>query len=222
MSDEEEKQEQHPWDRQPHEPIRWFMRFRAYLNLGPTRSIEKVFQNEFPEKEKGRQRPSNIWYVRSKEWLWKKRAEEWDISVANKALADAEKRRIEILTTGLALKHERVHVLKDLAETMLKDLSEEERRWLRDAKGIGQGEYFQVIELERFNAPEVEQLRGVLDDLAAELGERQRKLEHTGPEGGPIPVSVEDMEAIRQRRWEQAKKAIDDEGVTDPTGAGDG
>lgn len=29
------------------------------------------------------------------------------------------------------------------------------------------------------------------------------KIEHSGPNGGPIPVEVQDVEAIRKRRWKQ-------------------
>jgi hypothetical protein len=67
-------------------------------------------------------------------------------------------------------------VLKELADTLLADLRDPAKRWLRDVKGIGQGENWTQIEIERFNAAELEQLRGLLADIAKETGGRPKTI----------------------------------------------
>jgi hypothetical protein len=100
---------------------------------------------------------------------------------------------IKGLTEGLANKEARVALLKKLADKMAKELLEEpekkegSRWWLHNIKGIGQAGNFKEIEYFEFNAAEVQQLRGVLDDIAAETSGRIQKRELSGPGGGPIP-----------------------------------
>lgn len=86
------------------------------------------------------------------------------------------------LIKGLAKVEERVHLLQELAEKMRADLLEKDGRgfWLPQVKGIGSGLDFERVEYEEFNTAEVAQLRGVLDDIAQELGERGKTLEHKG------------------------------------------
>jgi hypothetical protein len=102
-----------------------------------------------------------------------------------KAIADeqvaaataAEVARIrEIMDSGFAQPHERVAVLKELAGTLLADLRTEEKRWLRDVKGIGQGDNWTEVNIVRFNAAELAELRGLLDDIAKETGGRPKTI----------------------------------------------
>lgn len=60
--------------------------------------------------------------------------------------------------------------------------------WLRDVKALGGGPGMRIAMLEAFNRDELEALRGLLDDIAKETGDRVKKLEHAGPKGGPIGV----------------------------------
>lgn len=85
------------------------------------------------------------------------------------------------LTTGLALAEERVNVLVQLAERLQADLFNDSGRgfWLEDAKMLGQGEFAERYEFERYNAGQVSDLRGVLDDIAKEVGGRQIKIDQT-------------------------------------------
>lgn len=78
----------------------------------------------------------------------------------------------EALGRGLALRANRLKTLIDLAQTLEDDLRLNDRLWLERVKGIGSGHSFErVVELE-FNEPEVRQLRGILDDIAKEVGGR--------------------------------------------------
>jgi hypothetical protein len=91
----------------------------------------------------------------------------------------------DALSEGLALKSQRVKRLKQLAGLMEKDLFGG-FLWLDQVKGVGSGEIAQIVDYEEFNKGEVDAYRGVLDDIAKELGGRSQRVEHSGPEGGPI------------------------------------
>jgi len=82
----------------------------------------------------------------------------------------------DALRTGLAIKSERVKSLQILAALMWKDLTGG-FLWLDQVKGLGSGEFMQVIDYEEFNAAEVKEYRGVLDDIAKELGHRKTVVE---------------------------------------------
>lgn len=85
----------------------------------------------------------------------------------------------EALTTGLALKEERVKSLKRLAALMERDIFGG-FLWTDQVKSVRDGESSTVVEYEEFNRSEVDAYRGVLDDLAKETGGRAIKQELTG------------------------------------------
>jgi len=89
------------------------------------------------------------------------------------------------LTSGLAIKEVRVSRLKRLAELMEKDLFGD-RLWTDEVKGIGSGPIAEIVEYEEFNRSEVDAYRGVLDDIAKEVGHRVTRQELTGKDGGAI------------------------------------
>ena len=93
----------------------------------------------------------------------------------------------EALTEGLALRSERVRRLKQLAALLENDLFGG-FLWLDQVKGVGSGDIATLVDYEEFNAGEVIQYRGVLDDIAKEVGHRVQKQEITGADGGPIVV----------------------------------
>src|SRR3990172_1461241 len=88
-----------------------------------------------------------------------------------------ENGRLKALTSGLAEKEKRVELLQMLAYQLAHDLvpgedGSGERVWMDRTKGIGSGVDFQVIKEEEFNASEIRELRGLLDDIAKEVGSR--------------------------------------------------
>lgn len=93
------------------------------------------------------------------------------------------------LNEGLALKTERIKKLKKLAILMERDLFGG-LLWTEDVKGVGSGDIAQIVEFEEFNKSEVDAYRGVLDDIAKELGERALRQEVTGKDGKPIKVKT--------------------------------
>lgn len=95
----------------------------------------------------------------------------------------------EALTEGLALVGVRVTKLKQLAALLERDLFGG-FLWLEQVKGVGSGDVATLVEYEDFNKAEVDAYRGVLDDIAKEIGGRVQKEERTGKDGGPIIFEV--------------------------------
>ena len=76
------------------------------------------------------------------------------------------------LTTGLALREERVAALKELAAIFHRELCKEGRLWLPHVKLIGTGKQAARVDYEEFNQAEVNSFFKVLDEIAKETGER--------------------------------------------------
>ena len=85
------------------------------------------------------------------------------------------------MQSGFALKHERIQALNALAEMLLEEVKEVDKRWCPDVKSIGQGEFAERVDIVRFNGSLIEQARKSLEDIAAELGERINRQELTLP-----------------------------------------
>lgn len=83
------------------------------------------------------------------------------------------KQEYDALNEGLAKTSERIKLLKKLAGEISKDLFDDKKMWLDRVKMIGHGKGQVEVEYEEFNSSEVVQLRGVLEDIAKELGARQ-------------------------------------------------
>lgn len=81
----------------------------------------------------------------------------------------------QALAAGYQTAAQRVSKLSALAEKLEADLTTGEKLWTKNVKGIGKGADFERIEYEEFNAAEVNQYRGLLDDIARELGGRVAK-----------------------------------------------
>lgn len=98
----------------------------------------------------------------------------------------------EALSEGLALKGERVRKLKQLAALLEKDLTGG-FLWLDQVKGVGSGDVAMIVDYEEFNSAEVIQYRGLLDDIAKEVGARAQRTELTGKDGGAIPIALTEV-----------------------------
>jgi hypothetical protein len=188
------------------ESVRAAQAWADYEALGPGRSLEKLLKEyrsrtgSVPTRQLSRLK---CWSV---DHNWQGRLRD----LAEKAAREAEEReaayRRSILEDGYGLHWERVRALKALAETLLADLTEGGKRWVTEPKQIGSGPTATVVELERFNAAEVEQFRGVLDDIAKEKRERKGTLKVTGKDGGPIEHADADADA---RRVEAVHRLLD-------------
>lgn len=82
----------------------------------------------------------------------------------------------DALTTGLALKSNRVMKLQQLATLMEADIFGG-FLWTDQVKMIGSGPFAKEVDYEEFNTAEVQQYRGTLDDIAKEMGHRRQGID---------------------------------------------
>jgi hypothetical protein len=164
----------------PRESARARQAWADYLALGDGRSLELLVREyqsrtgSVPSKQLSRLKK---W---SADYGWQDRLKKIADDVAAAAEAAYAARRHEILSTGYSLDHERVALLKDLLEDQVDDFRGNE--WVKDVKLAANGEQVQV---ERYNDEQMRQIRGLLDDIAKEVGGRQQKVDVTSG-GQPI------------------------------------
>lgn len=91
------------------------------------------------------------------------------------------------LVEGFALKEHRVYKLSILASLLEKDLFCG-FIWTDQVKGVGSGDIAEIVDYEEFNASEIIQYRGLLDDIAKEMGGRVQKSEVSGADGAPVVI----------------------------------
>ncbi len=209
--------------------------YADYLAMGPGRSLEKLLAVYLQRRQGGGEATVPARRLRTLEqWSasfgWQARL----LEIANREAREAEEKQRahirSIMETGYALPHERVKALQELGTVIFGEMLERSGRWLRDVKQIGSGETAQVIDIERFNAPGIEQFRGILDDVAKEMGQRVKRTELTGKDGGPIEVDetagltdrdramriAAILESARQRAAEASLEGSGDEPNGDP------
>jgi hypothetical protein len=174
------------------EPRRAHAAMLDYCRMGPGRSLASLCERYQSGAKTGPEKPPTTRLNTLKEWsakyAWQMRCAAYDAVVEAEKEAKIAARRAKAMEEGLALDYERVHLLKRLARTLAGEVFVEDRRWLADVKQIGAGEFAERVDIVRFNSALVNELRGVLDDLAKETGGRKHKLvsEVSGPDGGPI------------------------------------
>ena len=107
------------------------------------------------------------------------------------------------LEQGLARKGQRLQVLNDLHDRMLRVIAERANDpsiaevpggktgvVTRMLKGIGKGDDFQIVEVFEVDTGTIREIRGVQEDVAKELGQFISKHELTGKDGAPLPSPV--------------------------------
>jgi hypothetical protein len=187
----------------------------AYLRMENGRSLVKLLE----AWERSSKKPLTRQLSTLKEWSrlygWVARAETYDTEIEKEREAEHRRQRKQVFEDGLALDYERVRLMKVQAQKLI-DLIEEPdpagghplNVMLRDAKGIGSGEDFERFDVERFNAPIFEQLRGLLEDIAKEKGERRQGVDHRGAVA-LVTVTADDLAAARKRAREYEEQLLD-------------
>lgn len=168
-----------PWDRQPKELAIWHRRFLGYRDMGPERSM-LGFYNRYSAKP-ARNVPG-AWKQAAERDNWQARAEAYDAMLyAEKERRASILRQIEeqeiqrILTTDYATKHERIKALAKMAHTVEKSFIDADT---------------QEVTYKFMTPDKLREWRGMLDDIAKELGDRTIKKELTGKDGGPIEIET--------------------------------
>lgn len=112
---------------------------------------------------------------------WAQRAVEYD--AAWEAKKNTERERV--LAYGLALDYERIRKLYRLAAMLEAQIYERGESgvlhniWMPDKKSVGSYPEQEIVDIERFNSPLIEQYRKVLEDIAKETGGRVNKTDLT-------------------------------------------
>lgn len=179
-----------PLERMEAETRKAHTALRDYWLIGPGRSIRnlhrKYMQVTSLERPTRHLRTLLGW---SSRYAWQARVDRAKQIVDDEIAAlEREARREAILSSGFALRYERVSALQDLADLLQEEMLTEDKRWLLDVKQIGGGEYAERVDIVRFNAALIEQFRRTLADMAAEMGERVQRTELSGKDGEPLVV----------------------------------
>lgn len=85
-----------PWDRQPDEPVEWFIRFAHFCSMGPRRSMAQAYRTEPHAKHRGGRSVKRAavnsapleWLQTAEKWNWRKRAEAWDLAEIDRERAE--------------------------------------------------------------------------------------------------------------------------------------
>lgn len=132
---------------------------------------------------------------------WQARAVEFDAGWEARKNAERE----AVMGYSLSLDYERVNDLLRLADFLKSQIYEKSAPdpvtgyqsfhnvWVPDVKSIGGGEFAERVDIERFNSALLEQYRGVLDDIAKEVGGRVKKSDVTSG-GKAIPIVITKMD----------------------------
>ena len=146
------------------ESIRAKASFEDYFAIGPGRSLRKLHKQYC--QQTGQEPPTKRFKTLA---LWS-RVHKWQDRIAQREAEIAATRMQDIIEnapkTGYAIWQKRVQDLGQLAER-LNDLV--------SIPGL-------------FSPALVREYRGLLDDIAKEMGERVRGLALSGPDGGPIEL----------------------------------
>lgn len=114
-------------------------------------------------------------YVNAQDVYYYRVTRQIDVDQAKRA------RESEALSSGFALKENRVTALNELAAKIFGELmsDKDSKLWLKMVKGIGSGLDYERIDYEEFNRAGVETVRGLLDDIALEMKDRVRRTDVT-------------------------------------------
>jgi hypothetical protein len=175
---------ENPAERMAGETRRAHGALSLYLAMGPARSLQKLA--EYPRDTPVGLLPINSLKKWCRRYAWVERARAFDDQAARALAAAYEARRAEIMEHGLALTHERVDKLYRRFDELEKLMQEPDNVLCPDFKSIREGDEFVKIRTVRFNQALFDTWRGILGDIAAEVGGRIRRAELTGKDGGPI------------------------------------
>lgn len=179
------------------EPDLWYGRFVKFLRLGTKRSVNAVFKKETKRNlEEPRSNAHQDWYEAAKQWNWEKRARDYDEHQRAEEDRIIEEERDKVLRSGFALQHKRIKELDRLTRKLIRYTNDEEKVWIPETKTImtTQGKdksQEQIVEKIVFNAPLFTLIDKYQDSIAKEMGERVKKQEITGKDGGSMEFEIE-------------------------------
>jgi hypothetical protein len=175
------------WERMEGEAGNWYARFLAFRDLSVTeRGLYRVYVAEAQTSSKKYAKHVPGACVKAADtWHWRKRADAHDMFLWQEQQAKAtrlaqleEEEEARLLSTGYARAARRIEQLSMLYDELKTSYREGGEK---DGKIIYQW----------LTPDKVREMRGCLDDIAKEVGERVKKAEIAGRDGGPIEFVCE-------------------------------
>lgn len=169
--------------------------FNDYARMGAGRSLEKLcdrYQTATESLPTKRLATLKQWSI---DFDWVERASAYDAIVDASKTAEIQRLRTE----GLAADYARIQELDAIYQALKTEFKNGDGIWFTDIKMSAKGD---TVDVPVFNKPLIDSMRGVLDDIAKEVGGRKIVQEHSGPGGGPIrhkevkDLSDAELEAI--------------------------
>lgn len=181
------------WNQMEGEPDLWYGRFMIYAKMGYKRSVNAVFEKERKGKKVNPSTKINAeWYDAYNQWKWSERARSYDEYQRAEEDRIIAEERDKVLRSGFALQHKRIEVLDKLSRKLIAMANDDEKVWIAKTKTTSFGEdKSQVIEEITFNAPLFTLIDKYQDSIAKEMGERVKKQELTGKDGGSMEFEIE-------------------------------
>lgn len=160
--------------------------FEDYFNLGPGRSLAKLVQSY---GEAGAKSVPTKHLATLEKWSsafrWQERIREREGIIA---AATLEKIKETATISGYAVYQKRVADLNALAEKLYGEISDSEKLWIPDPKWVGGFMDGEKIDRQRFNSPLVQAYLDTLNDIAKEMGERDKKPDAVDGVGGQLQL----------------------------------
>lgn len=185
-------EERRPWDQMDGEKSTDYHKFVLFRDMpAHDRSFLGAYKLALAKSAKNREgaRPPHTipasWRACADKWQWQKRADAYDahVQAENEAKAERlkqleEEEEARLLSTGYARSARRIEQLSLLFDELKASYHEEGKP---DGKVVYQW----------LTPDKVREMRGCLDDIAKEVGERVKKAELSGKDGGPMEFFCE-------------------------------
>lgn len=147
-----------PWERQPGEPMRWYLRFDRFRAMGSNRSVLRVYRLEREARRgvvhKGPLSLPEGWSKMAKQWRWRERAEAWD-------RAELERKRAEEAAERERERAQRIALIKLYGEKLVDAIN--------------------AMRPQKMSAQEITAaLKTIVEQLRVEYGEPIAKVESAG------------------------------------------
>lgn len=181
-------EERHPWEQMKGEKSTEYARFLLFRDMAAhERSFLGAYKRTLEganQREKARivHTVPSSWRSWADKWQWQKRADAYDAHMrAEEEAKQARLKQLEeeeearLLSTGYARSARRVEQLSILYDELRASYHEDGKL---DGKVIYQW----------LTPDKVREMRGCLDDIAKEVGERIKKTEVAGKNGGPVEI----------------------------------
>lgn len=162
-------------EKQPGENIKSIQACNDYLRMGPGRSLAKLLNYYQDNTELPPVKTLKTLKKWSVNYRWVNRATAYDAEIERQKNEAIAKQRRKILESGLALDTERIKVLSRITNLLQGQVFETDEAGKQPKLWPKYGTTENGQDLRKFNSALIRELRGLLDDLAKEVGGRRQR-----------------------------------------------